>query len=127
LRAHASDCCVSYRDRHLSAELDETSATAEELKEENQRMHRDKTVLEEEVATLRAALQSKDAVSSELQRRMAAFQAAIETREAALKDEVAKLKGALRANEMELEQRDRRINRLTSSVDDMEEVRARSA
>ena len=58
---------------------------------------------------------------------MAAFQAAIETREAALKDEVAKLKGALRANEMELEQRDRRINRLTSSVDDMEEVRARSA
>lgn len=90
-------------------------------------MHRDKTVLEEEVATLRAALQSKDAVSSELQRRMAAFQAAIETREAALKDEVAKLKGALRANEMELEQRDRRINRLTSSVDDMEEVRARSA
>ena len=33
-------------------------------------MHRDKTVLEEEVATLRAALQSKDAVSSELQRRM---------------------------------------------------------
>ena len=90
-------------------------------------MHRDKTVLEEEVATLRAALQSKDAVSSELQRRMAAIQAAIETREAALKDEVAKLKCALRANEMELEQRDRRINRLTSSVDDMEEVCARRA
>jgi len=107
--------------RHLSEELDEKSETAEQLREENQRLQQDKSILEEEVATLRAAMQSKDAVSAELQRRMAAFQAALEQRETGLRAEVERLKRALHANEMELEQRNRRINRLTSSVDDMEE------
>ena len=52
---------------------------------------------------------------------MAAFQAALEQRETGLRAEVERLKRALHANEMEWEQRNRRINRLTSSVDDMEE------
>jgi chromosome segregation ATPase len=107
--------------RHLSEELDQSSATAEQLREENQRLQQDKTVLEEEVATLRAAIQSKDTVSAELQRRMESFQAVLETREAALREEVQHLNSALQANQIELEHRDRRIARLAYSVDDMQE------
>ena len=36
--------------RHLSEELDEKSETAEQLREENQRVLQDRTILEEEVA-----------------------------------------------------------------------------
>ena len=56
--------------------------------EENKRLADDNLILTEEVSTLRAAMQSKDEVSSELQRRMAAFQAALEARESGLRDEV---------------------------------------
>lgn len=97
--------------RHLSEELDEKSETAEQLREENERLLQDNSILTAEVSTLRTAMQSKDAVSAELQRRMASFQAALEEREAGLRAEVERLKRALHANEMELEQRNRRINR----------------
>ena len=97
--------------RHLSEELDEKSETAEQLREENERLLQDNSILTAEVSTLRIAMQSKDAVSAELQRRMASFQAALEEREAGLRAEVERLKRALHANEMELEQRNRRINR----------------
>ena len=97
--------------RHLSEELDEKSGTAEQLREENERLLQDNSILTAEVSTLRTAMQSKDAVSAELQRRMASFQAALEEREAGLRAEVERLKRALHANEMELEQRNRRINR----------------
>jgi hypothetical protein len=43
--------------RHLSEELDEKSETAEQLKEENQRLLDQSSILEEEVASLRSAMQ----------------------------------------------------------------------
>jgi hypothetical protein len=43
--------------RHLSEELDEKSETAEQLKEENQRLLQRNSILQEEVATLRLAMQ----------------------------------------------------------------------
>jgi hypothetical protein len=57
--------------------------------EENKRLAEDNLILTEEVSTLRTAMESKDAVSAELQRRMAAFQAALEARESGLRDEVS--------------------------------------
>mmetsp|Transcript_45016 Transcript_45016/g.70584 ORF Transcript_45016/g.70584 Transcript_45016/m.70584 type:complete len:92 (-) Transcript_45016:136-411(-) len=52
---------------------------------------------------------------------MGAFQSALESRETQLAQEVSKLRESLVANASELELRERRINRLTTSVDDMEE------